>query len=331
MFCDSCQGVIDPSWQHCPACGMAIEPPATVAGADAVPSPAMPVVPPPAPSQFTPGTSDPLPRSFGTRPAPAADGSAAPASTAMSHGVAIPSLPTGPPPGESFRSLRGLATALVWLLGAAVVVALGTAGAFFHRRDVLEQARSGGNVTRESLQRSDDLVDAGIGVGLILGLAVLVVLIVFLFKAAKNTELWDRSKARWSPGWTIGGWFVPIGNLVIPALVVSDVWRRTPQRDFEGREQSVPGSSVGWWWASYVIAALLLRAGAVVAGDNPTVGQLSNGDLVRVAAMVCYAIAALLLITVVRNLSRRQEHLRHPSLQPREMVSASRRAAVPAR
>jgi hypothetical protein len=335
MFCDSCQGVIDPSWQHCPACGMAIEAPAPVTGADAVPAPTMPVAPPPPPPQFTPGTSGPLPRSYGTPPPPSPDGPGAPPtappSAAMTPGVAIPSLPTGPPPGETFRSLRGLATALVWLLGAAVVVALGTAGAFFHRRDVLEQARSGQAVTRDSLKRADDLVGAGIGVCLLVGLAVLVVLIVFLFKAAKNTQLWDRSKARWSPGWTIGGWFVPLANLVIPALVVSDVWRRTPQRDFEGREQSVPGSSIGWWWASYVIAALLLRAGAVVAGPNPTVSQLSNGDLVRVAAMVCYAISSLLLITVVRSLSQRQEHLRHPALQPREMISASRRAAVPTR
>jgi hypothetical protein len=249
----------------------------------------------------------------------------------MVPGVAIPSLPTHAPPSTGYRSLRGLATALVCLLVAAVVVALGTGAAFFNRRTVLEQARSGEAVTRDSVHRADDLVGAGISLCLALGLAILVVLIVFLFRAAKNTELWDRSKPRWSPGWTIGGWFIPFANLVIPALVVSDVWRRTPQRDFDGREQPVAGSSVGWWWAAYVAGSILLRAGAVVAGDNPTVGQMSDGDLVRIAGMVCLAVSSLLLLTVVRALSQRQEHLRHPALQPREMVSGSRRAAVPVR
>ena len=63
----------------------------------------------------------------------------------------------------------------------------------------------------------------------VISLAIFVVFIVYLYRASKNTELWDTTPRTWTPGWTIGGWFIPIANFVIPALVVSDSWRRTPE------------------------------------------------------------------------------------------------------
>ena len=59
--------------------------------------------------------------------------------------------------------------------------------------------------------------------------------------------------------------------------------------------------------------------------------ELSNADLVRVGAATVYAIAALLLITLVRQLAQRQEHLRHPALQPRELPTPGRRTPTPVR
>ena len=138
------------------------------------------------------------------------------------------------------------------------MLALATAGAFFHRRQLLEGARGGERFRLDDVNRADDLVSGAIALSLAVGAAILVVLIVFLFRAAKNTELWDRSKPRWSPGWTIGGWFIPIASLVIPALVVRDVWARTPQRDLDGRERAVAGPIVGWWWVTWLAAGILL-------------------------------------------------------------------------
>jgi hypothetical protein len=306
MFCKRCNGVISPTWEHCPACGVALEAPTEPA----------PVARETAPPPLTPGGPGRPP----LVPPPPATGA-----------PATPGLPTEPPPGAGYRSLRGLSVALVWLLGAATVAALATAGAFFHRRQLLEGVRGGDRLQVDDVHRADDLVTAALGVGFAIALAILVVLIVFLFRAAKNTQLWDRSKPRWAPGWTIGGWFIPVASIVIPALVVRDIWSRTPQRDIDGTERTVSGRIVGWWWVTWIAGGVLMRAGAVVAGDSPTVAELSNADLVRVAAAMVYAIAALLLVTVVRQLAQRQEHLRHPSLQPREFPTAARRMASPVR
>ena len=118
MFCKRCNGVISPTWEHCPACGVALEAPSEPA-----PVAAPPVVPPapPAPVAREMAPPPPLP--------PGGPGRPPLAPPPPATGALVPSgLPTEPPPGAGYRSLRGLSVALVWLLGAATVVALATAG-----------------------------------------------------------------------------------------------------------------------------------------------------------------------------------------------------------
>ncbi|MFC7512377.1 DUF4328 domain-containing protein [Streptomyces thermocarboxydus] len=48
-----------------------------------------------------------------------------------------------------------------------------------------------------------------------------------------NAEVFAPDVQRRTPGWAIGGWFVPFANLVIPRGIAMDVLRaasRTPTR-----------------------------------------------------------------------------------------------------
>ena len=56
-------------------------------------------------------------------------------------------------------------------------------------------------------------------------LAIVVLFIVWQFRAAKNNEALDRRGARFGPGWSIGAWFIPLANLVIPVMIIQDLWR----------------------------------------------------------------------------------------------------------
>jgi hypothetical protein len=149
----------------------------------------------------------------------------------------------------------------------------------------------------------------------VVSITILVLLIIWMWRVAKNAELLGRTGARLGPGWAIGGWFVPFANLVIPLLVMLNLWRGSdpdsPPRDPLWRKR--PASPlVGWWWAFYL--ASLLKFGAD-AGDDGTISNrselenLRTQDIVAIVGMAATVAAAVLLVLVVRRLTARQTTL----------------------
>jgi hypothetical protein len=143
-------------------------------------------------------------------------------------------------------------------------------------------------------------------------LAIAVVFIIWFWRAAKNNQALDRHP-RLGPGWAIGGWFIPLANLVIPVLIAQDLWKGSesarPRGDRAWRGE--PASPLVWsWWglwiAASVAAAVSSLYGPSVIDDGGTDFRPANMWLL--AAAVALAGAAALAVYVVRQLSERQEH-----------------------
>ena len=132
---------------------------------------------------------------------------------------------------------------------------------------------------------------------------------------------------KYTPGWAVGWWFIPLANLVMPYLCVRELW------DGAGR---VPGSPAAarrdWklltWWLTYIASSYL-----VVIGFAPVIGAIfrsisdqaaSNGStritsitlsaasihtaqLWTIAGDTIRAFAAGLAVWLVLTISRRED------------------------
>ncbi len=212
-------------------------------------------------------------------------------------------------PGR-WRDLRGLAVALVAVF-AVMLCASGVLGAALANRISVVQDIKAGDFS-DVLQRANDADDFVSGAAVFYGLTQLVIVVLFIvwqFRAAKNNEALDRVGARFGPGWSIGAWFIPLANLVIPVMILQDLWRgATPERPRgDPRWRSAKGSwLVGIWWAAWLIS--LLRYGASNAGlhDSSSLDDIEASNTVALIGVVATAIAAVLAACVVWQLSRRQ-------------------------
>lgn len=77
--------------------------------------------------------------------------------------------------------------------------------------------------------------------------------------AGQNVRAFGAVGLTWSPGWAIGGWFIPYANLVIPFLVLREAWKAAEAPFLPPgawRQVRIP-SWVGWWWGLWVAAAAL--------------------------------------------------------------------------
>lgn len=211
---------------------------------------------------------------------------------------------------RAWRTNARLVQLLTVLLAAAAVVATVRAVAFAQRLVAL-----GSSDAADFPARARD-ADAFVGsTDVALGLTVLVVgpvFVTWLWRAAKNQQALGRAPERLGPGWAIGGWFIPLANLVIPVLIVQDLWRGSSvsiARDDPRWRIADRSWLVGGWWGLF-LAALFAISGEPA--DSPGLRRAlleQRNALALIGSLAC-ATAAVLGILVVRELSRRQEDCR---------------------
>lgn len=179
----------------------------------------------------------------------------------------------------------------------------------------------------DELSAWEDASDLWGGAAGILGLAGLVLFILLLVWGSQAYRSLGRTGAQgrsWSSGWAVGGWFIPLGNVLIPRLVLSEIERiahpdngPAPVAD-RWRRQPLIGTGVAWWVLNLVggvtaaAGAAVIGAATLVSGEGSnmvttiTDGVLYRNGLVVVAAAVALiGIAQLLGAAYFRTLGER--------------------------
>lgn len=271
----------------------ALSPPARQGSA--TPPPPRPVAPP-APS--TPTGGSPI---WGG--APTNQGWTPPGPYAASY------TPVGP---LHWYSLRGLATGLTVVLwttvGALVLAALAALRERGEYADAFESFSA-----YESFEDAEALAGGLLFIALLGMLAIAVLLIIWMWRAAKDLEALGRFGPSLGAGWAIGGWFVPLASLVLPCIVAVDLWK--------GSDATIPGGNADWkrartsplvglWWAAWVGANLLGTAFSFSQPEGDTYATTDDyllQNTFQIAWLLALVAAGVLCVFVVRRITARLE------------------------
>jgi hypothetical protein len=145
---------------------------------------------------------------------------------------------------------------------ASTIAAVNEIGAF----DRLLESSTG--VEAADLAAAERVSETFVGLAFWVGIAAGGVTIVWWYRARQAVGA--ESDLRWSPGWAIGGWFIPLANAVIPKLVLNEIDRVGRARhDGVADWRSVPTTPVAnVWWAAWVGGVVLSLIGATVVGGE---------------------------------------------------------------
>jgi multisubunit Na+/H+ antiporter MnhC subunit len=258
----------------------------------------------------------PPPPSSGSDPQIPSPPPAAPPPGYYAEGAAQ-SQPGGAPSGAytppaRWRSLRGLTTALTWLFSAHIVLTVVLIVGVLNHFRVLGDKETGGLVfDTKAVNDANALPAAMILLSGLVGLATFVLLIIWLYRAAKNNEALGRQNPRLGPGWAIGGWFIPIAWWVIPFIVLDDVWRGSDPAIPRGDPNWRRSSTMGAIWAWLVTAVIFTIPSAIasstgdVRADEPE--KVRRDDILLIIGAIGAIVAAMLAIVVTRRVAARQE------------------------
>jgi len=105
-----------------------------------------------------------------------------------------------------------------------------------------------------------------------------------------------------TPGWSVGWFFVPLANLVMPYQGVKETWWASHESAGLHGEAETP--LLGWWWGLWLATNILSNVSVMFGGatDNPFEGSIYI-DLLGAALNVPLC---LVLIKLIQRLTRVQ-------------------------
>jgi hypothetical protein len=220
------------------------------------------------------------------------------------------------PSNEWWRPTRQLATWLTWLfaiqavLQLANVFAVDNAEIYVRWHDAFDALLDGRDRTAQRIFDDNPGQSSGLSsLAGFIGIAALVLLIVWMWRSAHNARALGRTGARLSPGWAIGAWFIPFANFVLVYLLVSDLWRSSdPDSEPGDGWRRFPGSPLVRLWIVAYVGGVLLVFGAIGLAVSGVTGVSTTRSLLVIGGVVG-ALGTALAIPVVRDITARQELL----------------------
>jgi len=226
------------------------------------------------------------------------------------HGQPTPTTPLG--------RIGGLSKAIVIL---TAIVAVGTILTALLNLTVVDSADDflAGNIDEDTFVGDYAIVLLGQGVASIAQLALGITSIIWLYRVAKNLRSYGRTTT-WAPIWAVFGWILPPVLIIIPFLMVREVWRASdPQSPYgsDSWKQSPSPNNVLAWFLVYgvgsVVIAIAQAGSAISLGFGGTTEDLAEsisdfGTLGFIAA-IQIVISAVLWIMVVRDTTTRHTQL----------------------
>ncbi len=195
-------------------------------------------------------------------------------------------------------------------------------------------------------QRIQDVLGAGPAsqqaFASVFGVALAITWLVWQHRAQANLYARRVPGLRYTPGWSVGWWFIPLANVVVPYLSMRELLRHAGAP--AGSRSDGGGGQLGAWWLTYLGSAVLGLAGALpicgallrsirIEATDP--GSLSpitvTAEAIRtartwaMAGRVSALVAAGLAIWLVWTISRAEDAV----FEPTHGASAS--MAVPPR
>ena len=202
-----------------------------------------------------------------------------------------------------YASGHSRAQLLIFLFVGCIVIDLIAVGSYCSQIGLLSRVAAGDWVAPAKIAANIKWQDGIAGWQMLASLITAIVFLMWIHRAHRNLPALGVRNLKYSPGWAVGGFFVPFLNLVRPYQVVKEIWKASdPHLKDESSWERVAASPLfGWWWAFFLISNFLGRIGGRMASDLLAMNWAwLSSDLISI-------VAGILAILVVRGIDARQE------------------------
>ena len=213
---------------------------------------------------------------------------------------------------QPYASAKGRTNWATFFLALFGIITIAAIVSTVFELGLLRQIDSGEFVSRADLDASDQRQGIIGGVYALSFIAAAIAFLRWIRRASENLAPLGVGGQRFSPGWAVGAWFVPIVWLFRPYQVMAEIWRGSrPEIDPENPDAwtDFPASRLlGFWWAGWLLSSwigtLVIRS--LWSGDS-SVDDLIMAGQANIAADLISLAALALVIILLRRITANQE------------------------
>ena len=144
---------------------------------------------------------------------------------------------------------------------------------------------------------------------IVAGLSFFISLLVWVYKASKNSHGFGSQGMRYSPSMAVCWFFVPVANLVMPVLVLREIFK-VSQNPMEWREQKSTILLIAWgvvhacnWLMVHLVRSMDQQKGL------ETIADLKSFTLLKIVGLAGVVIYVILSWVIVKKITNNQRQL----------------------
>jgi hypothetical protein len=209
-----------------------------------------------------------------------------------------------------YKTITGLAQLVQLMFLISALVAVASIISEFMQANLLIKALHGKYVTMAQALANDDR-QAIIG-WITFGVYIIsaIIFLIWVYRANKNLHAFKNPTLRFSPGWAVGWWFVPIMSLFRPYQVVNEI-KKASNPDIDASIHSVvtltASPIVGIWWAFFLTSHYIGWFAFRYILRDDTINDLLNATYAYIASDTVDIVGFIITIIMVRKISQSQD------------------------
>jgi hypothetical protein len=215
-----------------------------------------------------------------------------------------------PPAAQAVRRLTVLSWVVIAALALDALLSVAGIASDVSEHNLVRQALTGTFAPDilSKAQAADDRAHTIAVTEIALYVVTAILFIAWFHQAYKNVARLGVAGMRWSSGWAIGSWFVPILNLIRPKQIMNDIWRGSDPDLRIGSTLSLydPPLLYQVWWGMWIAGWVVDRLAFTNYDNAETLSQLSTATVWLAVSDALDLIGAALAIAVVYSLTSRQ-------------------------
>lgn len=202
-------------------------------------------------------------------------------------------------------SLTKFLKTMLWIsLGISVLSLLSDFMQMNLLSDSFSQAEAGSN---DGIQQIIGMLYL---VGVLYLVAVVVTGIAFLkwiYQANSNCHGFGTQGMKFTPGWSIGWYFIPIAGLWKPYQAMKEIWKvSTNPINWQKEDGS---SLLGWWWALCLISGFLGQASFRLSMRANTISSLQTSTTVSIISDIIDIPLYIVAVSLISTIFNKQKKL----------------------
>jgi len=129
----------------------------------------------------------------------------------------------------------------------------------------------------------------------------------WIYRANSNCHGFGVQGMKFTPGWSIGYYFIPILNFFKPYQAMKEIWKVSENPD---DWQNKKGSSLlGWWWALWLLSNFMSHIAFRMTMQANSIASLQDSTTLSMIAGIVDIPSYLVAISLVSAIFAKQERL----------------------